>query len=230
MFSKLRFLGILSTILFLIAPVTAFADSPAPQYDYIEEVAGGKFIFVMLSISNDSSAYGQGGAEQDDKIRSQYTQSGLYKNDGSTQPLWTVEWYAFQVNISSDGEHLVKWGPWAWRDNYHELALLFYRNGQEIKRYHVDNLVADPTSLPHSVSHYMWAQDSSFDDEQGTLFLSTHTGEKYLFDIKSGEILEETSSKSEDILEEMSSKQNWFLYLVGILAIIMVLVILWYRK
>lgn len=236
MFKTLGFVTILSIICFLIiAPVTVFADSPAPQYDYTKTVAKEKFIFVMLSIPDDPSAYGQGGAEQDPKIRSQYTQSGLYLNDGSTEPLWTVDWYAFEVSLSSDGEHLVKWGPWAFSNNYSELALAFYRNGQEISRYRVNDLVADPSSLPHTVSHYTWVRYSSFDDEQGTLSVTTLTNEKYLFDIKSGEILERPSDTvsgeilegpsdtvSDEILERPSDTLSWISCFTGILAIIII--------
>jgi hypothetical protein len=30
----------------------------------------------------------------------------LYRNDGSTTPLWTVDWYAHSVLLPSDGIHL----------------------------------------------------------------------------------------------------------------------------
>ncbi|MGB0384139.1 MAG: hypothetical protein ACPGWR_04865 [Ardenticatenaceae bacterium] len=224
MFKTIGFVAILSIICVLIAPVTAFADSPIPQHYYSKTVAEGKFIFVMLSIPDDPSAYGQGGAVQNPKIRNGYTQSGLYLNDGSTEPLWTVDWYAFEVNLSSDGEHLVKWGPWAFSHNYHELALAFYRNGQEITRYHVDDLVADPSSLPHSASHYEWVRYSSFDDEPGTLFVNTYTNENYLFDIKSGDILERSSDTlSGELLERPSDTLDWVSCFTGILAIIIIL-------
>ncbi|MFQ5932993.1 MAG: hypothetical protein ACE5MM_11350, partial [Nitrospiraceae bacterium] len=32
-----------------------------------------------------------------------YPASGLYHNDGSTTQLWTVDWYAHNVDVSSDG-------------------------------------------------------------------------------------------------------------------------------
>lgn len=47
------------------------------------------------------------------QIRKTYPKSGLYKNDGSTLPVWTVEWFAQEVEPLSDGIHIVRCGPWA---------------------------------------------------------------------------------------------------------------------
>ena len=42
-----------------------------------------------------------------------YTQSGLYRNDGSRDPLWTFDWYAYNVDVAADGVHLVRHGALA---------------------------------------------------------------------------------------------------------------------
>jgi hypothetical protein len=168
------------------------ADKPAPEFDYVQEVTEGKFVFVMLSIQDDPSAYGQGGAVQDEDIRQQYPQSGLYRNDGSFTAIWTVDWYAFEVEISSDGRYLVRWGPWPFQEEYDELAVAFYKDGMEIGRYAVRELVADPETLPASISHYMWAKERSFDATTNSLHIKTYNGEQYDFDITTGRKLTET--------------------------------------
>jgi hypothetical protein len=178
----------------------ALADSPAPEFDYIQEVGKGKFVFVMLSIKGDPTAYGQGGAVQDAEIRRQYSASGLYRKDDSTTPLWTVDWYAFQVALSSDGKYLIRWGPWPFHGNYDELALAFYKDGQELQQYTVKDLVAVPELLPRSVSHYGWEKQTSFDATTNVLHLETHTGETYDFDITSGEKLTETKSSLTNVV------------------------------
>jgi len=160
-------------------------DRPVPEFDYIQEVGEGQFVFVMLSIEDDPS-YGVGTAVQDENIRRQYSQSGLYRNDGSIKPVWTVDWYAFQVTISLDGKYLVRWGPWPSSENYDELAIAFYKNGREMRRYAVKDLVAAPESLPHTVSHYFWEKDTSFDPTTNVLHLETENGEEYDFDITTG--------------------------------------------
>ena len=189
--TKLRYLAafLLAVALILSSSVVHsehLTDSPAPEFDYIQDVGEGHFVFVMLSIENDPTAYGQGGAVKDEAIRRQYAQSGLYSTDDSTIPIWTVDWYAFQVVLSSDGQYLIRRGPWPFHANYDELAIAFYKNGQEIRRYAVKDLVADPESLPRSISHYMWEKVASFDATSNVLHLETHNGEKYDFDVTTG--------------------------------------------
>jgi hypothetical protein len=158
-----------------ISTIIVHADETAPEFDYVQKVAGEKYVFVML------------GSVEDENIRKQYTQSGLYKNNGAREPIWTVDWYAGQVEISSDGIYLVRWGPWA--SEYNELALAFYKNGQEIKRYRVNELVAIPIKLPHSVSHFEWQENASFDAEQKLLWIRTLNKEEYTFDVTTGKIV-----------------------------------------
>lgn len=187
--------GVLSiAALSLVRPAGVLADSPAPPVDYTKTSPNGEYIFVMLAREDDTSAYNQTHQiVKKEEIRSKYPQSGLYRNDGSSAPLWTVDWYSFGVFVFSDGVHLVKLGPWALSNNYSELALAFYRSGEETKRYSVSALVAHPSSLPQSVSHYMWARSSSFDDHPtNRLHVETYNGERYIFDVTSGQIISKT--------------------------------------
>jgi hypothetical protein len=161
----------------------AYADEPPIQHDYTQDV-GEKYIFVMLS-TDDPSIWA---AEiQDENIRSQYSKSGLYIK-GENTPLWTVDWFAFRVNISSDGKYMVRWGDWPIIHYYDAMALEFYDNGQMIKSYAVKDLVASPSLLPETVSHYEWEETSSFDSEQKILWLKTLNKEEYTFDITTGGI------------------------------------------
>ncbi len=64
-------------------------------------------------------------------------------------------------------------------------------------RYSVEDIVADPSSLPHSVSHYIWLKDSSFDDAKGELHVETFNGEKYVFDVRTGEVISGTLPPAE---------------------------------
>ena len=79
-----------------------------------------------------------------------YPVSGLYRNDGSLEPLWSVPWYSFSVAVADDGEHLVRYGPWP--SSTAELAVAFYRRGELIRAYRIDELVRSPEVLPRSVS------------------------------------------------------------------------------
>ena len=93
------------TLAVFVLQAQAFADSPAPPRDYRTVTENQKYVFVMLAPA--------GWSQQDSGIRKTYTQSGLYKNDGSTTPFWTVDWYANLVFPASDGEYLIRMGPWA---------------------------------------------------------------------------------------------------------------------
>lgn len=171
-------------------PSFASADEPNVVRDFSQASPNGEFLFVLLA--NDTiDSYNQAGSVLvDENLRQSYPQSGLYRNDGSNTPLWTVDWNANEVIVSSDGHSLVRWGPFPVGGNFDEIALEFYRDGQLLKSYQVDDLVSEPSKLPETVSHYLWLKTSSYDDATGQLSLETETGEQYHFDVQSGAIIE----------------------------------------
>jgi hypothetical protein len=123
-------------------------------------------------------------------IREKYKVSGLYKNDGSTTPLWTVNWkFPYTVDVSSDGKHVLQWGGAGRHGEFDTLALAFLENGKEVARYNVDQLVRNPEMLPRSVSYYRWRKQSSLDDSKGQLNVETENGERYVFDISTGKAI-----------------------------------------
>ncbi len=165
--------------IFLALAVPAIADTPAPPRDYTKITENEKYVFVMLAPPERWS-------QKDPDIRKVYKQSGLYKNDGSTTPLWVVHWYAFGVYPSSDGKHLVRMGPWA--SSTGQLALSFHENGKEIKQYFIRDLVRDEKKLRYTVSHFFWNSEMRYDDKEGTVLIKTTDGQTYLFSVKTGEI------------------------------------------
>jgi len=168
----------ISMIVFFLS-TQAFADSQALPRDFTIVTENKAYIFVMLAPD--------GWAEHDAAIRSIYKQSGLYKNNGSQTPLWTVDWYAFEIFPSSDGKHLIQMGPWA--SSTEQLALSFHKNGREIKHYRIKDLVRDEAQLPHTVSHFFWRSELTYDDQHAILFLKTRDNQAYRFSVKTGEIL-----------------------------------------
>ena len=169
----------------------ARADEEAAPQEYTRVTRNKKFVFVMLP-PKPFDKYGT--------LKTRYPASGLYPNNGSNKPLWTVPWYEFDVDVASDGKHLVRWGPWPRTgDRFDTLALAFYENGREIKRYRVRDLVARPEALPRTVSHYHWLEGKTFDDRGGRVGVTTlqrhdpATGvrylRKYVFDLASGRVV-----------------------------------------
>src|SRR6266849_3157524 len=83
---------------------SARADKPAEPWSYRVVCPNGKFVFVMIAtaFANERPEdWGEDRAKEIREIRARYTQSGLYRNDGSNDPLWTVDWYSFHVYVAS---------------------------------------------------------------------------------------------------------------------------------
>jgi hypothetical protein len=172
-------------IVLVLPAVLAHADEPVPINDYTVEVGDGRHVFVMLA--PDSRVIDE---IQDDEIRAIYASSGLYETGDTKNALWTVDWYAREVDITPDGKHMVRWGPWPSIEGYHELALEFYENGILQKSYLVSDLVATPQKLPRTVSHLAWKAEADFNAETGELYLRTENDEEYLFDVTTGDTIE----------------------------------------
>src|SRR2546428_329551 len=123
----------------------ALADSPAPPRSYKKVAAGGKYVFVMIApgtVEEDVWRWNEETAAGIRKIRRVYPRSGLYRNDGSTEPLWTVDWYAHGVEVASDGVHLIRHGPWA--SSTDQEAISFFANGKLLRTYLIRELVDNP--------------------------------------------------------------------------------------
>ena len=192
-----RWVLLIGLAIMLIPGPRAIADEVLPPQDYSKVSQDGQYIFVMFTLDK-----GWGSVFfKNRNLRRKYAQAGLYKNDSSLTPLWTVDWYSHsrEVYLPSDGKHLVRMGPWPslWAPKdmekggpaLQELAVAFYESGRLLKRYSIGDLVENPKVLPQSVSHFMWMKEVSFDDVSKRLRLSTLDGNKYVFDVNSGEII-----------------------------------------
>ncbi len=197
---------------------------------YQDIVGNDQYVFVML-VENSESLISSSGE--------QYPSSGLYRNDGSNNPLWTVDWFAFTVYVSSDGQHIARMGPWPSlkgkrEPDVQELAVAFYENGELLKRYIISDLISKPKSLPSSVSHFEWKKDVSFDDTLERLTIITTEENKYVFDIKSGEMVMEAMSTTDSTTENIGESTVRFLIpllvLGGIGLAIIVVVLLWRKS
>lgn len=153
---------------------SAFADSPASPISYKKVSGNGRYVFVMLSPEPRQTFEG-------------YQISGLYLNDGSKDPLWKIYWYAFGVEIASDGKHLVRLGPWPSDDD--QEAISFFKNGLLLRTYKIKELVYFPSLMPHSISHFRWRAGEAFHDEESLFYLKTLHGDHYLLDVTTGKII-----------------------------------------
>lgn len=118
------------------------ADQPEVNVAHDAQSASGRFVMNMRPAA-DFGLKGNGVAFEIDER-------------GETK-LWAVDWFANKVEIADDGEYLVRYGPWGTDQNNHsDLGIAFYRRGQLVREYRVNELVKDPKAIVHSASHYLW--------------------------------------------------------------------------
>lgn len=140
-------------ILFLLVSVSVFADQESSFPPYIAETADKKHIFAMLNC--DEKNY------QNNFPESIYKQCGMYLNDGSNDPLWTVDWTG-DIYLPNGGEFIVKRGKWARTSgSYKEKTLSFFSKGVLLKTYTTKDFIDFPWLLLHSYSHYRWEAKSA---------------------------------------------------------------------
>jgi hypothetical protein len=177
-------------MLFVWAPLTAYGDTEARRIPYAMVATGGKYIFVMFAPDHASDEHVRL-VEGEQILRyisaTKYPASGLYLNDGSNTPLWTVDWYAHSVIVPSDGIHLVRRGPWARR--LADEAFTFYANGKELRSYRISELADTVIPLSRTVSHFEWEESAVVDEPHHTLAVTTLSKERFLFDYTTGEML-----------------------------------------
>jgi hypothetical protein len=189
---------LLLLIIFTISsasPATVFADETPIPHDYMQDV-GEKYVFVMLS-PNDQSAWGPD--IYDETIRSIYSKSGLYVKGDSPVLVWTLDWYSyeFQIDISLDGKYLIEWALLSYQySDYDSIALTIFENGQEVRKYAINEFVSFPFLLS---SPYEWKENSLIDNEKESLWIRTSNREEYTIDLTTGEIVEGISPKTKII-------------------------------
>ena len=111
----------------------------------------------------------------------------------------TSGWYAHDVFLARDGDHLVRLGNWprgSEPSNDH-LAVGFYKSGQLIKSYSTAELIRDVSRVPRTAGHYSFfgeppptfASEPTMLDDALTFRLATSDGVAYVFDVRTGMIL-----------------------------------------
>jgi len=181
--------AVLIAAILMLGNVPALAYSRTATYSYTKLTHDAQYLFVMISprsAEHDGAGSNSSIRQGIRKIRDTYTRSGLYRNDGSTIPLWTVNWYAFGIEPLSDGVHLVRKGPWAIPYNYYDAeAVTFFAKDKLIRSYTVSDLVADPADLPD----YTLPDCQHLNDQDKTYTIITNHGEYYLFDVTTGKTI-----------------------------------------
>jgi len=118
-------------------------------------------------------------------IRQKYTVGGMYRNDGSTTPIWTVNWYAYRIDVPAGGEGVGRYSSGGLETDTGP-AIGFYRRGDLIRGYDVSDLV----TLPWFSDRRSWLSEHRLSDDSRTVTVVTEHGDRYVFDVQTGEMLE----------------------------------------
>ena len=188
--SSLLLIGVLA----LMGHVGMYIADPGFQYSYSVATRDAKVVFVMIgpkAPENYEPILRDDPMIETRRLQNIYRVSGLYRNNGSTSPLWVLEGalpaqYSSKVFLSSDGRYLAKMGWWA--DEVTSEALAFYKDGKLLKSFSVKDLTTAAWFLPGGRQHYDWNREIKFDDESKTLFVRTEHFDELVFDITTGTI------------------------------------------
>lgn len=164
-----------------LAAGSVAADSMFPNQTYSQKSPSGKIQVNLVP----AEPYGEKG-------------SGTAVDAESGRVLWTVDFYARRIMTLDDGVTLIRLGPWASdRKNLSDLAIAFYRNGKEIRRYLVKDLLRDPRRIQRTASHYFWEAREHFyslSPNQKQLTLNLTDGSSYTFEVATGAIVKHSVS------------------------------------
>jgi hypothetical protein len=172
----------------LLLPLLANADTKVPPRSYVQPSADNKFLFVMIApidINLDGITQNEAGKKEARRVRETYLSSGMYLNDGSTNPLWTVDWHSNRVFVSSDGEHVIRLGGYA--TELSEEALTFFRRNEVLRSYTISDLI--DFKFLNGNFNTGWNDTLSLDDEKRTFCVSTSQKDSYVFDYTTGEMV-----------------------------------------
>ena len=172
---------------FFLFVINISASAAERERSYEQLSPNGKYVFVMLAKGPDE-------AGMVDTLKDRYSHSGLYKVGGPKKTLWRVNWYSSRVHISSDGIHLVRLGrphllSINGKPNMASLAIAFYKNGSLTKKYLIEDLFNNPGMLIKAGVGFQWQKRIAFDDASDRLEVTLITGQKKIFDTKSGSII-----------------------------------------
>jgi len=223
-----------SQVLLSLLCICAFASDgnasyPAPRWSFKKLTPNGKYIFIMIGEAERSAIGGFLEPSEAMEIRLKYPQCGLYPNDDSIVPLWTIEgmWYSHDLQLTSDGVHMIFVSQIAKASS--EVGLVFYENGKIIRSYRIEELVDDwdkcevvRNTNRNTQPTVCWIEKQQLDDEKLEYLLITKEGNQFLFDVTKGTVISKSSV----------TRKNWTICATAFCAILIGLVfyIRWFNR
>lgn len=143
-------------------------------------------MIAPIEKERDGMSQSEADRKETQRVRNTYPSSGMYLNDDSTQPLWTVDWHSVQVFVSSDGEHVIRMG--GYQTEFSGEALTFFKRNEILGSYKIGDLI-DFRPIPVTPGSIDWEESLSLDDANQTFSVFTPNKERYVFSFTNGEML-----------------------------------------
>jgi len=179
--------------LFFRSAISVMSDSElVPEPVVVSSAFGGPCYFEMLpkNTGSGTSPSLEAGLGTAYRLNADGSRTVLYRTHG---------WFSGRLFITRDGRGLVRIGPWPTGPvpTSNHLALAFYRDGTEVRRYSTVDLLRDQAKVRRTVTHYFWLATPSAPGggEERSIWLDRHDrlhvvmadGGRHTFDVQSGE-------------------------------------------
>lgn len=174
---------LLCSIFFLSLP-TAFADM-APVRSHQQELGNGKYLLVMIYPKDDTG-------NRNNQLNDIYPQSGLYRNDGSRELIWSLPGpFGGQVFLSDDANSL---GSIVFPAEPKGDGVRFYHKGKLVRAYKIEELTR-PDTVQNACPSCLWHGKVEFDQAAQVVAIAANDGRTWRFDLRTGDrAAPETSS------------------------------------
>jgi hypothetical protein len=176
---------VLTGLAVLLMPETAEACGRGPSPVAGKNVSQDSKFLVIWRYSDNFDKRGLMPASEQEETKI-YPSPGLYHNNGSVVPLWTmphqdnhkVKWFG-KLYISSDGNFMVSVS-----ESVFTLPLAYYHKGKLLKTYSFDQVFAGESSSYDCKNE--WIKNISYNSGTGLVSIQHLRGDIWHFDISTG--------------------------------------------
>ncbi len=187
-------LGFAAAVLLLLASDTvaglsAYETRTIPSAD-------GAYLLVLLTPEEAREYRWPKTISEQERIEKLYSQSGLYRNDGSTELLWPIQYFPTckDIYVCNDGIHLaVAFLGWDGSTSDRGNALEFYANGQQLASYNEDRLLVGYVARIIFSNlfgvDYPTGTTAKLDEKSQTFEIETNWRDAFRFNIATGKLV-----------------------------------------
>jgi len=153
----------------------------APLVTHKKVMNNGKFLLVMVYPKENS-------LNQNNPLNEIYPKSGLYRNDGGREPIWTLPGpFEGQVFLSADGDFLANI---VFASDCNGDGVCVYHKGKLLRAHKITDLTrAD--SVQEACPACIWHGKVDFNEADETFVLEANDGRVWRFDLRTGEAVTE---------------------------------------